>query len=311
MARSAPLLPAFPEPTAETGPLHLANDKGNFLALNWIPLISVALWQRVHHYAPALGSGFSPDRRAAVRRAIAAVDNTPIKDFASVPHHAIALPGGACGTATSETQVPSGGAHALGWTVLPAYQDLLDLARAITLCAPLGPGAASALESVAHKWNKTLSFLENKQLFFASTEQPEDLLGRDGVAVFVPEAISGGRKRPGGFYGTDGRIGTILGARLFATASAARRSIQQKGFAHPILVTVQLGLTGCVDPTQLDTAGADLLAAAIAANERRQLTDALEHASIEQLKERLARYEAAHPDTAPTAAAPSPRRRAL
>ena len=161
---------------------------------------------------------------------------------------------------------------------LSAFQSVLeDFAKDLEI----------SLETSKLKRCKTLQKRFNSGEYTIKDFDPSIELGQvNACVIFVP-----GHNGSGGYL--DGRAGysPLAGARLFESAGSARTTIRSRHLQNAVVLHIKAQLVG-IDPDQGPVSGNnEELLSAIARIERLNLEKALEDASVEQLKERLARYE--------------------
>ena len=85
----------------------------------------------------------------------------------------------------------------------------------------------------------------------------------------------------------------LAGARMFETAGSAYTTITSRGLSNAVVVKVKSNLLGLDIKSVADQNCGDILSA-VAIMEKKRLQEALEEASIEQLRNRLNLLEQQH-----------------
>ena len=172
--------------------------------------------------------------------------------------------------------MPNASAEALGWT---AALELLAQKRKIEEIACL-------LDIVAPDW-APISRLKTLlgHLSVEEANASNGLSATDCFAIFLTEED--------GYLNDKGEIAPLAGARLFeSVAAAAQRTIRSQKREKAIVVKIHAQAIAVVAET-LPESGIGAFGKVLAETEARQLQEALAHASLDQLRQRVTELEAA------------------
>lgn len=134
------------------------------------------------------------------------------------------------------------------------------------------------------KWKQRL---DNGEYILKVFDPIEVLAEAESFAIYIPAANGGGGFLDGRGYGG----APLAGARMFETAGSAYTTISSRGLRDAVVVNVKSNLLG-LDSKNATSKNCEDILGAVALMERRRLEQALEEASIEQLRTHLARLEA-------------------
>lgn len=308
-------------PTDIAGDIHLGNDKGLFVTLKAVSVVSSARLDAIEAWLLGLSDlQAAPSDRASARRVVAAlralptIDDAAFEDYGAPsvvrqrPHpvHRLTLVDHNANASGPTTKIPAGGMAALGWSTLaPVLSDWSALTRLMRAHPKVfGEYGWYGLDSVRNKMRTTLNAFQKTTLRFRGATAAADHTDTDGVLVFLPDEATGG-----GFYSIQGGAGPLPQARLYPSETAAHRAmgVGRRGHTPPRFIAVRARLSVVDVPDKSDLTGKDTanLAAAIALTDRRALDAALQEATVEQLKVRLAELEGGVPSSS------TPRRRTM
>jgi len=171
--------------------------------------------------------------------------------------------------------LPNASAEALGWT---AALELLAQKRKIEEIACL-------LDIVAPDW-APISRLKTLlgHLSVEEANASNGLSATDCFAIFLTEED--------GYLNDKGEIAPLAGARLFESVAAAQRTIRSQKREKAIVVKIHAQAIAVVAET-LPESGIGAFGKVLAETEARQLQEALAHASLDQLRQRVTELEAA------------------
>lgn len=145
--------------------------------------------------------------------------------------------------------------------------------------------------SVMARVLKQAQAFDNGEITLTSNDPEDALSSADAAMIFL------GRDGQSGYADKHDRAGPIGGARLFESAAAATRTARAHGWQGECLIAlVRVELVGLDASADHQVKGGEALMAAIAKVERQALRKALNRATIEDLKEQLARRKAMDSD---------------
>ena len=196
----------------------------------------------------------------------------PVRGWLSVESFASASP-------ATPTEAESFTPEALGWLAAAAIAkreaQINDVCDFLKIARPQIYGARSVLKRSAG-WT------------IAEPDAQKRLSCADSFALFISKA--NGEE---GFLDSKGECAPLGGARLFESAEAAQRTISSRRIVQwdPVIVRVEARAVA-IDPLTAKGRNLGPLGAVIAEEEARQLREALQQASVETLRARLAELEA-------------------
>ena len=135
----------------------------------------------------------------------------------------------------------------------------------------------------------------NTEFNIKSNDPTADLAEVEAFVLYIPSSSG-----VPGFLDGRANVSPLSGARMFESAASAATTRRSRGLTDAVVVGVHARLTRIAPDQDLrSTPGMDPLREALAFNDRRDIEEALEQATIEQLKARLALLEPPAPEEAP------------
>lgn len=266
---------------------HFLNNKQHFASIHWEPIISERGYTllkesvRVQSHWNAL----TPKEQNAWEDVFKNFEALPVKQTGSWREKEASRV--VVGIGTFATKSPHNDNFPeeysnWGWEEVANIQAHARMISQYKAKYPIWVNPTENLKKVL-KWKQRLESGEYELKVF----DPIDVLAEaESYAIYIPNS-----SHTGGFLDGRGLDGAPLaGARMFETAGSAHTTINSRGLRNAVVVKVKSNLLG-LDASNTTSSDCEDILSAVALMERKRLEKALEDASVEQLRARLALLE--------------------
>ena len=264
---------------------HFLNSKQHFASIHWEPIVSERGYTLLKENVQKNWDSLSPKEQNAWEDVFKNLDALPVKQTGSWREKEASRV--VVGIGTFATKSPHNDTFPdeysnWGWENVANIQTH---ARTISQYKEKYPIWVNVVENFKKvlKWKQRLEDGEYQLKVF----DPIDALAQaESYAIYIPSP-----SHTGGFLDGRGSGGAPLaGARMFETAGSAHTTINSRGLRNAVVVKVKSNLLG-LDTSNTESSDCEDILSAVALMEKKRLEKALEEASVEQLRARLALLE--------------------
>lgn len=264
---------------------HFLNSKQHFASIHWEPIVSERGYNLLKENVQKNWDALSAKEQAAWEDIFKNLDALPVKQVGNWREKEASRV--VVGIGTFATKSPHNDSFPdeysdWGWENVANIQTHARTISQFKEKYPIWVNLTDPLKKVL-KWKQRLDKNEYQLKVF----DPIDVLAQaESYAIYIPSP-----SHTGGFLDGRGLDGAPLaGARMFETAGSAHTTINSRGLRNAVVVKVKSSLLG-LDTSNTESSDCEDILSAVALMEKKRLEKALEDASVEQLRARLATLE--------------------
>lgn len=283
----------------------ILNSKQLFASVHWEPIMFDSAVQRLISHVKEHWSEMSSKDQGAWQEVFEAFDQMPTKDvreYGGQSRNKVVLGIGSFVTKSPNNEDYPDDEALWGWEALNKLHPHVRLIGHWIEKHRLGLKPPAEAVKKALKWKQRR---DNNEYEIKVFDPVEVLAEAESYAIYIPDFHDKGFLDGRGFGGAP-----LAGARMFETAGSAYTTIASRGLSNAVVVKVKNSLLGLDFKSVANQNCGDILSA-VAIMERKRLEKALEDASIEQLRARLATLEEASGEAEIPVEEEAPKRRRM